>query len=144
MTLNNTNARLTLHTTQEVMGEVQTSLVNEDAFFSKKGDKYYIMYRERDENGLSENKVSLIVSEDVVTVTRSGSINARLVYKEDEKTETNYRMPYGVLNVEVYTRKIEFLEKSNGFHLMLDYDISIGEEKLKTCLKINVEKRSNE
>lgn len=141
MTLNNTNAKLTIHSTQVVMGEEQSSLSNEEAFYTKKGDKYYVLYHERDENGHAENKVQLIIAKDGVTVTRSGAVSARLVYHINEKTETNYRLVYGILNVEVFTRKIEFSENPDGFYLEMDYDISIGEEKLKTCLKITVEKK---
>lgn len=144
MTLNDINADISIRSIQEVMGEMQTSLTIEEAYFTKKRDKYYLIYNERDENGMSENKVRLIASDDGVTVMRSGSINAKLVYKINEKTETNYRLSYGVLNVEVFTRSIEMSEKPNGLNLKMEYDVSIGEEKLKTSLEINVEKRSNE
>ena len=140
MTLNNINAKLTIRSIQEVMGEEQASLTIEDAYFAKRGDKSYILYEEHDENGRSENKVRIIISDQDIVVVRSGLVNARLVYAMGMKTETNYRLPYGMLNVEVYTKNIVRAERENGFCLLIDYDVSMGAENLKTRLEITLEK----
>lgn len=144
MTLNNTNAELTLHSRQIVRGEEQSSITHENAQWHQKNGKTYIRYEEHDETGFSENKVCLILSDEEIVVTRTGAINARLVYREKEKTESNYRVPYGILNVEVYTKKIEVEAKEERLSIRMDYDISIGGEQLITVLTLDIEKKEQE
>ena len=143
MTLKNTNAELTLQSRQLIRGEEQLTITHENAKFDQKNDKKYIRYEERDETGFSENKVCLVISDDEVVVSRTGAINARLVYRENTKTESNYRVPYGILNVEVYTKKISQTERPNGLTLVMDYDLSVGGEKLSTVLtlELDIEKK---
>ncbi len=135
MTLKSTNAEITVHSIQKGGGE---SLMVDRCRLVEKDGKIFLFYEERPIDDLPGSSVRVRVEEDAVVVKRSGEVEARLEYAKGRATATNYRVPYGMIHVDIYTNDIRIERRERYLSVELDFYIDIGMEKSENLLKITV------
>ncbi len=101
--------------------------------FSKKNDKFYIMYDETELTGFKNTKTIVKIAEDNVLLSRRGEAESRMEFIMGEKRLCNYNTPYGTIPVatELCEFKNELCEK--GGKLKLSYTIDFNNE----CFALN-------
>ena len=104
--------------------------------FSIRDNKAYIMYKSGE--GGDETTSVVTASEDGVKIKRKGAVNSDMLYVEGRKTSFIYRIPYGTMDMEIYTELIENSLSDDGGELHLVYDLSVQGAVIKNDMKIKV------
>ena len=107
-----------------------------DGIYSSDGNTKVIRYTETEDG--EESQSTITVSDNAVTVKRSGRANYLFVFEEGKSTATLYSVPPYSFDTEIYTRKIRLSLDSEGGELSLIYDMTIGGAKKKTRMKVRV------
>ncbi|MDO5707676.1 MAG: DUF1934 domain-containing protein [Andreesenia angusta] len=108
----------------------------------KRLEKDYIIYKEKDLEGLEGVVTNLRIESDKVIMKRNGNIRARFEFIEDEETIVKYICSAGVLIIKLLTKKLYlkrnaqdniekikieyFLEFENGEKSFNNIDINIS------------------
>lgn len=94
-------------------------------------DCYYIRYEESYEDHSVPVTVKLS-ADGIVSVIRRGETTTRLRFDVDQWTETNYRLPTGILPIQVRTKelKISYYDRPFAGRVVVQYGLYLGEEKL--------------
>lgn len=137
MTLKNiNNYDITIYNSQRM--DDDTDVIEEKSIgtFSIRDNKAYIMYKSGE--GGDETTSVVTASEDGVKIKRKGAVNSDMLYVEGRKTSFIYRIPYGTMDMEIYTELIENSLNDDGGELHLVYDLSVQGAVIKNDMKIKV------
>lgn len=125
----------------EDAGQVETVA---DGDYYKKNDKHYVLYEEVTEGFGKPTKNRLKFSEDMVELSRSGSVNVHMIFQENKKNLTNYRTPFGQIYMGIDTKEIRVTEKEERIIVEVDYALEINGEFLNDChIKIDICAQNN-
>ncbi|TCN24021.1 DUF1934 domain-containing protein [Mesobacillus foraminis] len=91
--------------------------------YYKKGRSSYLQYDETMEEGVVHTTVKASGNE--VLILRSGAIKMRLHLLQDKKTPGNYHSPYGLLQTEADTRKVDIAMGSSSGMIKVFYELAI-------------------
>lgn len=114
-------------------------LTTEGNFYEKNGS-YFILYNESEEMGMADCSVMIKVTEDKVTVKRSGAFSSKMIYKPGETNEFIYNMPYGEMMIILHTKEIKKDLNDDGGELKISYTLTIQGEDNENELNIRVRK----
>ncbi len=108
--------------------------------FMKSGDKIYLSYEETDPDGM-DYKCRLKLGKDEVVYTKTGILTTELWFCLGEAYESVASTPFGTLDVEIVTEKIEYKNNPEALvDLSLDYLLSINDEFATKCnMKVYVQ-----
>ena len=137
MTLKNiNNYDITIYNSQRM--DDDTDVIEEKSIgtFSIRDNKAYIMYKSGE--GGDETTSVVTASEDGVKIKRKGAVNSDMLYVEGRRTSFIYRIPYGTMDMEIYTELIENSLNDDGGELHLVYDLSVQGAVIKNDMKIKV------
>lgn len=73
------------------------------------------------------------IRDNQVEVIKEGPMESHMVFVPNETTYTYYSTPLGELEVSIFTKQIKKTEKSNGFHLVLRYDLEMNAALISQC-----------
>jgi uncharacterized beta-barrel protein YwiB (DUF1934 family) len=138
------NAMISLKTLQNVEGSDKTDEIElqTKGRFAEKNGKFYIIYEESELTGFEDTTTTIKVSEDAVSMTRSGKYNSKMVFRRGEKCLCNYATPYGVIPVGVNPVLLESKLSSEGGNVSIEYILDIdNREYLKNRLNLTVTKQ---
>ena len=94
--------------------------------------KWYIMYK------TGEVSVMLKVDDEKVHVKRSGEYGSDIDYIKGEKTSFSYTTPYGIMDMELYTRDIKCSVSVFGGVLILEYQLYAGSGIIENKMEIKI------
>ena len=114
----------------EDAGQIET-VVSGDYY--KKNDKHYVIYEEAGEGFEQLTRNRLKFSKDIVELSRSGSVNAHMVFRENKKNLTSYNTPFGQILMGIDTKKIQIQEQENRITVEVEYSLYDGDEFLSDC-----------
>lgn len=119
----------------------ETGVVEEtaDGSYDRRNGKVYIRYKTFEES--AETSTTIIAGDDTVTIKRGGIIFSVMVYKRGQKTNFVYRMPYGAVNMEIYTEKLAAAFDENGGTIKICYTLSAQGAKYSNNTTIRVIRR---
>lgn len=98
-----------------------------------KNKKTYILYT-TDEN----ESVMIIVSDNCITVKRSGVRKNIMTFERNAKTKIRYNTPYGGFDIEISTDKIINALNENGGSLRLVYSMNLQGQKMYNDMRISI------
>lgn len=122
------NFLITVTGTQIVDGEKETIKLTTAGEFSFDGHKYYIRYREydnEDPNVYFDNTVE-VQDNDIVTVIRNGAANSRLTLERGRRHLCHYNTMFGDLMVGVFAGMIENNLSKKGGILQASYTLDFN------------------
>lgn len=100
-------------------------LVTEGKYY-KKGKNYYISYNETEMTGFDNGtKTTLKVEGDKVTMTRFGSVNTHMVFKQGEKYLGHYETAYGSFTVGIVADEVSINIGDCGGDIEIKYMLEI-------------------
>lgn len=107
-------------------------LVTEGQMMQREGT-FYIMYKESELTGLGGNTLLKLDSHaNTMTLTRKGTSSSHMVFEPRKKHCTHYDTGYGVFNMGITTRKLNYDLKQDGGTVHLRYIIDIDNEYVST------------
>ena len=111
--------------------------------FYKKEDKFCVVYDETEISGMQGTTTTFNIFPEAFSLIREGTTTTKMDFKENGKSLALYNTPYGVLELEIQTKKLEINMNENGGDIFIDYNMCIsGQEAQKTQLKINIAKQA--
>lgn len=96
-------------------------------------DVIYLRYEEIIEGIDTPVPVTIkILPDGTVTLIRSGDVKMKLNFSYEEKKETTYTTPYGMMSISTMTNHLHISLKDNpqSGSVTIEYDLFAGEEKL--------------
>ena len=140
------NAIISLKTLQNIEGDNEQNEIElkTKGKFAQKNGKFYIIYQETELTGFEDTTTTIKVSEDQVSMTRSGKYNSKMVFRRGEKRLCSYSTPYGVIPVGVNPTHIESHLSDEGGKVSIEYVLDIdNNEYLTNRLNLTVSKTVN-
>ena len=135
------NAMISLKTLQNIEGdsEVNEIELTTKGKFAEKNGKFYIIYQESELTGFEDTTTTIKVSEDTVSMTRSGKYNSKMVFRRGEKCLCSYATPYGVIPVGVNPILLESKMNEQGGNVNIEYILDVdNKDYLKNRLNLTV------
>ena len=109
---------------QGIDDESDTIEFTTDGRFGFKDDEYFISY---DEGQMLQDdtkvKTTLLVKPDSVVLSRSGSVNSRMLIQKGERNTCFYSTPHGNLVLGIFGNSIEYDLTENGGKIRIEYNI---------------------
>lgn len=84
-----------------------------------------ISYQESELTGMAGVTTTFRVEPEQVTLTRSGALNSRMVFREGVSDDSLYQMPFGALMLTVKATQVFFDIVPDGGVVDLSYEITI-------------------
>ncbi|AUG56318.1 MAG TPA: DUF1934 domain-containing protein [Ruminiclostridium sp.] len=104
-------------------------LVTEGKYY-KKGNTYYVTYKESKVTGMEGTTTTLKIGEDgVVTLMRFGSVNTQFIFEQGQKHVSYYDTKYGTFTVGVTTNVVLVDVDDEGGEVRVDYELDIDDNK---------------
>ncbi|MBQ7635681.1 MAG: DUF1934 domain-containing protein [Lachnospiraceae bacterium] len=112
--------------------------------FMQSEDKVYLSYEETDPDGM-DYKCRLKLGKDEVVYSKTGILTTELYYCLGEPYESIVNTPFGTLEVEIVTEKIEYKNNPEALvDLSLDYLLTLNDEYVSNCnMKVYVQEIVN-
>mgnify|MGYP001394872102 CR=1 FL=1 len=103
------------------------------ATYYQEDGNHYVVYDEVEEgaSGVTKNKIK--IAPRVLEVTKTGSVNATMIFEEKRKTTTIYETPYGRFMLGITSGRINFTENEEEIHVGLDYILDVNYQPLLSC-----------
>ncbi len=93
-----------------------------------------VEYEERLTETKGRIKNTLIFSDEKAEIIRKGFINSRMIFSEaDKNTSSYYTTPYGALEMEIQTYKVNIDENEDYILVKAHYLISIDKKPSSEC-----------
>ncbi|MBQ3124116.1 MAG: DUF1934 domain-containing protein [Clostridia bacterium] len=130
MTSKNTD-KFTVTVVNRQVNNGETDYIREsgDGSLRIKDSKYYIMYK------TDTATVMIRLEGDIVNVKRTGESNSDMTYIAGKTTKFGYNTPYGTMQMEVSTRKLEYSITENGGIIKLQYELCDIENNMEIVIK---------
>lgn len=103
-------------------------LVTEGKYF-KKGNDYYITYKESEVTGMKGTTTTLKVSDGIVTLMRFGAVNSQFVFEQGRKHIAYYDTSYGAFTIGVFANEVDININDQGGEIKVDYHLEIDNSR---------------
>lgn len=103
-------------------------LVTEGKYY-KKGDSYFVTYKESEVTGMSGTTTTLKVSDGRVILMRFGSVNSQFIFEEGRKHMSYYDTAYGAFTIGVLANRVDIDVDDQGGEIWVDYQLEIDNNK---------------
>lgn len=80
-------------------------------------------YMESPITGMNGTKTMFQVKPGEVVMSRNGSINGRMIFRPGESNRCRYLSPYGMMQMGVDTRRLEYSLDEHGGNMEIEYDL---------------------
>lgn len=130
---NGTPISIRLRTKVQQNGEQQDFFFDLKGQMVKIGDTLYIRYQEVQEGTDKEVPVTIkLMPDGHIQLIRAGEMRMRLKFGYRERLETIYKTPYGMIQVETFTKElhVSLKDRPTAGKVLIDYDLFMGSEKL--------------
>ncbi|MCR5468529.1 MAG: DUF1934 domain-containing protein [Lachnospiraceae bacterium] len=95
--------------------------------YFKKEDSHYIFFEEYME-GLDEPlKTRIVIKNETVELTRSGSLKLRMYFDKSMESETDYDTPFGKINIKINTSSVDFKESEEELRCEIEYSLDFND-----------------
>lgn len=93
--------------------------------FYRKGDDYYVTYRESELTGMDGTTTTLKVQGKKLTIIRFGTNNTQMIFEKGRRHVCCYDTAYGVISIGVQANNISVDINENGGEICADYNIDV-------------------
>lgn len=127
----NKNVIISVKGTQVMNGEDDANsieLVTEGRYY-RKGDTYYITYKESEVTGMEGTTTTLKIANDVVTLMRFGKVNTQFIFERGQKHVSYYDTVHGAFTIGVFTNDVNINVDDSGGEIRVGYEIEVDNFK---------------
>ncbi|HEX9061759.1 MAG TPA: DUF1934 domain-containing protein [Clostridia bacterium] len=103
-------------------------LVTEGKYY-KKGEDYFVTYKESEVTGMEGTTTTLKVSNGTVTLMRFGVVNTHFVFEEGQKHLSHYDTVHGSFTISIQANKVDIDVNDEGGEIWVDYHLEIDNNK---------------
>ncbi|MGL4875291.1 MAG: DUF1934 domain-containing protein [Clostridium sp.] len=103
-------------------------------------DLYKVTYDETELSGMEGTKTRLVIEEEIITLERIGKTSTKMIFKKGEVTVALYNTPYGMLELEIFTKSLKKDINENGGKILIQYEMRIiGQQAFQTKISLDIE-----
>ena len=115
--------------TQRMAGEEkQTVQIVTDGTMKREGDMVYLSYEESEMTGMEGTTTTFAVGSDQVVLTRTGAVQAQMIFEKGKRNVSLYDMGFGALTIGVKARRLKNELGPEGGRLEISYGIEIEDQ----------------
>lgn len=103
-------------------------LITEGKYY-RKGNTYYITYKESEMTGMEGTTTTLKITGDMVTLMRFGAINSQFIFQKGQRHTSYYDTAYGAFTISVFTNDMDVNISDSGGEIKVDYQLEIDNNK---------------
>jgi len=93
--------------------------------FYKKGEIYYVTYKESELTGLDGTTTTFKIQPDIITLHRFGEVSSTLYFEQGKRHISTYMTQEGILTVGVYTKKLHIDLDDHGGEVFVEYSVDL-------------------
>ena len=102
-------------------------------------DGFKVEYNETKISGMEGTKTTIIIRKNSFDLIREGTTETKMEFESNKMTVSLYKTPYGVLDVNIGTKKLDININEDGGTINTMYILEIGDQPaLKTQLTIDI------
>jgi uncharacterized beta-barrel protein YwiB (DUF1934 family) len=102
-------------------------------------DGFRVEYDETKLSGMEGTRTIIVIRKDTFELIREGTTEAKMEFRNNERTISLYKTPYGVLDVDIDTKKLDINVNGNGGIINVAYILEIGgQPALETNLTVDI------
>lgn len=116
-----------------INGSDKTEIVTRGSYY-KKNNKHYLFYDEITEGSSEVTKNSARFDGKIFRISKSGFINADMLFEENKRNKTDYTTPYGSLVMDIDTSSIRIEEKEDNINIDIAYSLHMDNEHFADCM----------
>lgn len=141
MTLKNTDKEYRIVIKNKQTIDTETDVIKEVAYgdYHEKNGKQYITYKTENDGDVISSIIKIDGNE--ILIKRKGSVNSSMTYRTDRKHSFMYHLPYGSVEMEIETQRINSNLSENGGKIEIVYTLSVQGEKYFNDMIITVNKK---
>ena len=99
---------------------------------------WLLSYREGEAGGAEEILTVLRLEEDGVELQRTGAVNVRMRFRAGEPFQTRYGTAYGVIPMEIRTRRLACRVEDSSGEVEIDYELDLGGHIGRTLFRMSL------
>ncbi|MEA4927216.1 MAG: DUF1934 domain-containing protein [Candidatus Limiplasma sp.] len=111
--------------TAEGQTEEPMRLITTGELFQKP-EETVIRYEESLDENEPPQKIELTIRDGSVTMSRNGAYDTKLVFEKGKRYESQYRTPYGVMDMALFCTRASFAQDREGGELTLQYQLDLA------------------
>lgn len=112
--------------------------------YYERNNRLYIRYEEQQEDMSGTIINTIKIGQDGVEIVKKGIVGAQMIFRENEKVNTCYETPYGMMMVAIYTEHVQHSVSEELIEVNLSYKIDMnGETLTDATVYIKVEPRTD-
>ena len=116
----------------------ETELITEGTM-TLAGDEIRLSYEESELTGMKGTTTAFSLRNGQVVLTRTGTVNSRLVFEEGRQHTSLYETPFGELTVDIQTSRLRHNLTERGGIMEIRYSIAVEHTVTgRNCFKIRV------
>ena len=102
--------------------------------------EFKAVYEESEISGMDGTTTTLVIKDDVLVLEREGSTSTRMEFNKGEDVISLYNTPYGMLNLNIDTKRLKINMNEEGGEIHSKYVIGLdGQEGITTILDIKIQ-----
>ena len=125
------NVKIEITGIHKVDGETEKISNSFDGVCKFANGKHFILYKEQTEDG--EIKTIIKVADDYVDISKKGIQQSNMNFIAGELTKSTIKTMYGVMNIDIYTKKLNIFIKDDFLKIVLNYELKMDESILNSC-----------
>jgi uncharacterized beta-barrel protein YwiB (DUF1934 family) len=106
----------------------ELELLTEGKYY-KKGNAYYVTYKESEVTGMEGTTTTLKIAEGKVTLMRFGAVNTQFIFERGQKHVSYYDTVHGAFTIGVFANEVNVDINDAGGEIKVDYEIEIDNAK---------------
>ncbi|MDD5932267.1 MAG: DUF1934 domain-containing protein [Oscillospiraceae bacterium] len=116
----------------------ETELITEGTM-TLAGDEIRLSYEESELTGMKGTTTAFSLRNGQVVLTRTGTVNSRMVFEEGRQHTSLYETPFGELTVDIQTSRLRHNLTERGGIMEIRYSIAVEHTVTgRNCFKIRV------
>lgn len=124
-------------------GETVETMTEAAGEYYLRNGAHYIMFEEKEAGFTQSTKSMLKVRGEHVELKKKGLVQSNMVFEEGKLHASEYKTPFGVVPMEVKTKRIHILEEENALTVQLVYQLMANEEPMADCdIEIQIKNRN--
>ena len=116
---------------EEEDGDVIELIVGGEYYF--RNGTHYLVYEETME-GFTESTQNFVkIRPDFMEVRKKGTVNVTMVFDKGKKTVTLYKTPFGILEMEIDTKRVGMTEIEKCMDICAEYVLGMNGSSVADC-----------
>lgn len=125
---------LTIKGVQKYPGEEPLETMTEaEAEFFLRGQSRYVMFEEIQEGFTEHVRSMLKIKNNCVELTKKGLIQSHMIFEPEALYMTEYKTPFGGMQLGVRTGELRVLELEDVIHIDIKYMLESEEQIMADC-----------